>query len=135
MLDYLKPLRPLSEKVRQAAVDRLNLRSPPQHELKPILKEVANVFGASTAVAMIIDKERAIVCSHHNPTLTETHRDDSFCGHTILNPGRVMIVWNAATDPRFANNPLVRGEPNIRFYAGAPILSADGQPIGTLCHR
>ena len=64
---------------------------------------------------------------------SETSRDDAFCSYTILEEtSRVMFVPNALEDPRFANNPLVLGYPDIRFYAGASIIIA-GIKIGTLC--
>lgn len=132
-LKFLKPRWPLSEATRQAAVDRLGIGRKRQHAIDPMLKEVAELFGVKSAIASIIDKDRMFICSRYNTDLEEVERNISFCGHTILEPDKVMIVWNAATDARFAGNPLVQGSPNIRFYAGAPILDEDGQPIGALC--
>jgi len=62
----------------------------------------------------------------------ETSREASFCAHAMLG-GEIMIVPDAAEDLRFAENPLVRGAPHIRFYAGAPLISKDGTPLGALC--
>lgn len=132
-MKFLKPRWPKTESIRQAAVDRLGIGRRPQHAIDPMLKEVANLFAVKSAIASIIDGDRMFVCSRYNSGLEEVERNISFCGHTILQPDKVMIVWNAATDARFAGNPLVRAAPNIRFYAGAPILDADGQPIGALC--
>ena len=130
---FLKPRWPTSEALRQAAVDRLGIGRKPQHAINPMLKEVADLFDVKSAIASIIDKDRMFVCSRYNCDIEEVERNISFCGHAILEPDKVMIVWNAATDMRFASNPLVRGAPNICFYAGAPILGAGGQPIGALC--
>lgn len=62
----------------------------------------------------------------------QTERNISFCGHTIL-AREPLIIANAETDPRFADNPLVTGEPHIRFYAGIPLSDPDGHRLGTFC--
>jgi len=62
-----------------------------------------------------------------------TPRDDAFCAHAILNPTEVMVVPDLQADPRFQANALVTGDPNLRFYAGAPLLSSRGNAVGTLC--
>ncbi|MGA8937794.1 MAG: GAF domain-containing sensor histidine kinase, partial [Acidobacteriaceae bacterium] len=68
----------------------------------------------------------------HGTDLTETPRAPSFCAYTIVEP-RTLIVRDAQLDPRFADNPYVTADPNIRFYAGAPIIAPNGHVLGTVC--
>ena len=89
--------------------------------------------GRPIALISLVDADRQWFKSNVGlPGISETSRDSSFCAHAILGSG-LMEVTDARDDPRFADNPLVTGEPNIRFYAGAPITLHDGMRMGTLC--
>ena len=81
----------------------------------------------------IIDKNRQWFKSHHGLAAKETPREFSFCAHGILNPDELFIINDATKDARFADNPLTTGDPHVIFYAGAPLNSSEGFPLGTLC--
>nr|WP_265561917.1 PAS domain-containing protein [Sphingomicrobium arenosum] len=80
----------------------------------------------------VVEAERQRFLSRQGVAIAETPRDVSFCQHAMVG-GSIMEVPDARLDERFADNALVTGEPHIRFYAGAPLVSAEGAPIGALC--
>ncbi|WP_086739109.1 PAS domain S-box protein [Erythrobacter colymbi] len=131
--DFTLPPIPHDEPERLAALHRLNvLDTPPEDELDVITRLAADRFDTAIALVSLVDADRQWFKARYGLAADETCRRDSFCGHTICDDG-VMVVTDAAEDPRFARNPLVTGEPNIRFYAGAPLVLADGYRVGTLC--
>lgn len=133
MLPFVPPALPANETERQAAVDHLGIArlNPGQHAA--LVEEASQLFDAKIGIATILDHDRMIVAARHGTDMAEISRDISFCGHAILEPDAVMVILDAAHDGRFAGNPLVLGDPNIRFYAGAPMIAPSGHVLGALC--
>lgn len=128
-----KPDFPADEQRRLQALRDLELLDTPAEERFDRLTRIAqSVFKTPIALVSLVDAERQWFKSRQGLDATETPRDISFCGHAILGD-EVFYIPNAIEDPRFADNPLVAGAPDIRFYAGAPLASADGYKLGTLC--
>jgi PAS domain S-box-containing protein len=128
-----QPPLPEDEAGRLAALERLEvLDTPPEDDLDIVTRLAADRFGTAIALVSLVDRDRQWFKARHGLAASETCRRDSFCAHTLVGK-TVMVVPDAAADPRFAHNPLVTGAPHIRFYAGAPLVLADGHAIGTLC--
>jgi PAS domain S-box-containing protein len=108
------------------------LDTPPEAAFDRITRLTAHLLQVPIAQVTLVDEQRQWFKSSHGLDATETPRDVSFCAHAILSD-EVMVVPDATHDSRFAANALVTGEPRIRFYAGAPLKSAGGANLGTLC--
>ncbi len=108
------------------------LDTPPEPAFDDIARLAAALCGVPTALVTLVDANRQWFKARVGLALAETPREHSFCAHAV-EAGTTMVVSDARADPRFLANPLVTGEPFIRFYAGVPLVGEDGAPVGTLC--
>ncbi|HSB95300.1 MAG TPA: PAS domain S-box protein [Spongiibacteraceae bacterium] len=124
---------PVHEEQRITLLKALKLLdSPPEEIFDRITRLAAQVLQVPIAVISLIDRDRQWFKSRVGLDVNETPRDYAFCAHAIHSP-QPLIVADALQDTRFADNPLVLGDPYIRFYAGRPIFSSSGIALGTLC--
>lgn len=124
---------PDDEMQRLAALRSLGLLDTPAEErFDRITRMAQRLFDVPIALVSLVDQDRQWFKSRQGLDAPETPRSMAFCSHAILG-GDVMVVEDALDDVRFVDNPLVSGDPNIRFYAGAPIAGPDGHQLGTLC--
>ena len=122
-----------AEVERQLAVDELGiLDTEPEPRYDRIVSMARQLFGTESAAFSITDHDRQWYKSRVGTELVQIERDKSFCAPTVERRGP-MIVPDALDDPQFSKNPFVLGEPHVRFYAGFPIHSRSGEPIGVLC--
>ncbi|MDB5971979.1 MAG: putative two component system sensor protein [Hydrocarboniphaga sp.] len=97
-----------------------------------IVKIAAQICGTSMALVSLVDTERQWFKARVGIGARETPVEQAICAHAILQPD-VFVVVDTHLDSRFAANPMVTGEPKLRFYAGAPLRTSDGYPLGTVC--
>lgn len=129
----LSPEMPCDEVLRQQILDDNELLDTPADPyLDTLVRVVREVFAVKTVLISLIDHDRQWFKSRIGLEITETPRTISFCAHAILGT-QPLIVEDTYNDLRFHDNPVVVNNPQIRFYAGQPLFSQEGQPLGTLC--
>lgn len=127
------PEIPVDDQARLETLQSLNILDTSSEERFDCLARLAQrLFSVPIVHISLVDKHRQWFKSRLGHDICETPRDISFCGHTILN-NEILVIPNALEDERFADNPLVLGEPRIRFYAGCPLKAPNGHKVGTLC--
>jgi diguanylate cyclase (GGDEF)-like protein/PAS domain S-box-containing protein len=113
-----------------AAFDILD--TPPEEAFDDLTELAAQLCGTPMALVSLVDAGRQWFKSRHGVSIAATPREQSFCAYALASPD-VLVVIDTHLDERFAANPLVTGDPHLRFYAGAPLVTTDGHVLGTLC--
>jgi signal transduction histidine kinase/DNA-binding response OmpR family regulator/GAF domain-containing protein len=129
-LDNLHPEKEVARLAALRAYDVLD--TDPEPAFDDLTKLTSRVLGCAISLISLVDHERQWFKSKIGLTILETRREQSFCAHAIAS-GDVLVVRDAADDPRFSSNVFVTSEPHIRFYAGAPLITPSGFALGTLC--
>lgn len=124
---------PENEAQRHASLHSLQiLDTLPEERFERITRIAQRLFDVPIASITLVDANRQWFKSCLGLAFTETSRDIAFCAHAILSDD-VLVIPDTLLDPRFSDNPLVTGDPYIRFYAGQPLKGPDGYNVGTLC--
>lgn len=124
----------MDEFARQRALDTYRVvDTVPEQAYDDITRLASLICDTPIALVSLIDRDRQWFKSRVGMPLPETTRDIAFCDHVIRQPDRLMEIQDATQDARFAANPFVTGEDHIRFYAGMPLVTPGGAPIGTVC--
>ena len=126
------PLHP-QESARLAALHRYEiLDTLPAPEFDDLTRLASLICGTPMAMISLVDERRQWFKSAIGLAVQETPREVAFCGHTILQ-NELLEIPNTLVDERVNQNPLVLGQPGIRFYAGTPLTTPDGYNLGSLC--
>jgi signal transduction histidine kinase/ActR/RegA family two-component response regulator len=126
--------KPLPEAERLAALRSYEiLDTPPEQVYDDIVQLAAQICGAPIATITLVDQARQWFKARTGVANSETPRSISFCAQAIASTNDLFVVPDAGNDPRFSSYQNVTEDPFIRFYAGAPLVTREGWPLGTLC--
>lgn len=129
----MKAPRPANESKRLAALRRYQiLDTVPERDYDDITALACYVCATPIAFMSLVDEARQWFKSKTGVEATETSRDVAFCAHTVMGT-ELMVVSDALEDARFAQGPLTQAAPNVRFYAGMPLVTPEGYSVGALC--
>lgn len=130
----MKPPIPENEAARLSALRSYQiLDTPSEQEYDDIALLASQICGTPIATITLVDENRQWFKSKIGIDDEETPRDIAFCAYALQPSAKTLVIKDTLEDVRFADNPLVTGIPNIRFYAGAPLVTPDNFTIGTLC--
>jgi hypothetical protein len=129
----------MSQPAKENEADRLNtlwgygiLDTHPEERFDDLTWLAASICQTPIALISLVDEDRQWFKSKIGLEASQTPREQAFCAHAIMAP-EPFVIADASSDPRFSANPLVLGEPHIRFYAGAPLTAPNGHHLGALC--
>jgi two-component system cell cycle sensor histidine kinase/response regulator CckA len=133
MPNTIEPAPAARESARIAALRRYRiLDTPPERSFDDLAELAAQICETPVAFISLVEEDRQWFKSMRGLSARETPRSYSFCAHTIGRPNEILEVADATADERFSTNPYVQGPPRLRFYAGAPLVSADENVLGTV---
>lgn len=133
MTNFIPAFLPENEPQRIKALRSYSvLDTPAEEAFDDFTHLISQWMDVPIALISLVDENRQWFKSKVGLTVSETPRDWALCSHAIMSP-ELMIIEDATKDPRFAGNPLVIGEPHLRFYAGCPLITPEGFALGTIC--
>ncbi|GAA4459115.1 hypothetical protein GCM10023189_32350 [Nibrella saemangeumensis] len=126
--------KPSNESARLKSLQKYQLLDTISEQIYDDVTKIASeLCGTPVSLISLIDENRQWNKSTHGSKLKEFERELSFCAHAILQPEELFVVSDARNDERFHDNPLTVGESKVIFYAGMPLVDAEGLPLGALC--
>jgi signal transduction histidine kinase len=133
-LPVIRPPLPADDPARLAALRALRVPdAADEAAFDDLTRLAALVCETPIAQIALVDADRQWTLSRVGPALAPVPREHAFCAHAVVDTAPLMVVPDALLDARFGSSPLVRGEPGIRFYAGAPVVLDSGHAVGTIC--
>ncbi|MEP2669382.1 MAG: ATP-binding protein [Cyclobacteriaceae bacterium] len=130
----IKPIDHQREEERLKELESYSiLDTLPESDFDNLTAIAATICGTPISLVSLLDDKRQWFKSHHGIDVSETSKELAFCAHAINTPERIFQIKDARKDDRFHDNPIVANDPYVIFYAGVPLITKTGLPLGTLC--